>query len=224
MVILVKPQFEVGKGQVGKGGIVRDPALHHRPVCAWKPRCGNWDSKRQLWKARFWARKATRSFSCMPIIKTVGLICQAEFGRGRRQVSPETARLAGGAPAGGALRPAGRGLRRRRALRAGASAPRSSRRLRPDHRAGRRRHAAFGRARHRQARDPSIPGEPGRPGLPHRHQRRRNLPRAGTRLPRRTPHRQAQAAAHRGGARRAKWWPATKRSTTRCSPNRRWPA
>jgi len=28
MVILVKPQFEVGKGQVGKGGIVRDPELH----------------------------------------------------------------------------------------------------------------------------------------------------------------------------------------------------
>jgi 23S rRNA (cytidine1920-2'-O)/16S rRNA (cytidine1409-2'-O)-methyltransferase len=28
MVILVKPQFEVGKGQVGKGGIVRRPELH----------------------------------------------------------------------------------------------------------------------------------------------------------------------------------------------------
>jgi 23S rRNA (cytidine1920-2'-O)/16S rRNA (cytidine1409-2'-O)-methyltransferase len=28
MVILVKPQFEVGRGQVGKGGIVRDPRLH----------------------------------------------------------------------------------------------------------------------------------------------------------------------------------------------------
>jgi 23S rRNA (cytidine1920-2'-O)/16S rRNA (cytidine1409-2'-O)-methyltransferase len=28
MVILVKPQFEVGKGQVGKGGIVRQPELH----------------------------------------------------------------------------------------------------------------------------------------------------------------------------------------------------
>jgi 23S rRNA (cytidine1920-2'-O)/16S rRNA (cytidine1409-2'-O)-methyltransferase len=28
MVILVKPQFEVGRGQVGKGGIVRDPVLH----------------------------------------------------------------------------------------------------------------------------------------------------------------------------------------------------
>jgi 23S rRNA (cytidine1920-2'-O)/16S rRNA (cytidine1409-2'-O)-methyltransferase len=28
MVILVKPQFEVGREDVGKGGIVRDPALH----------------------------------------------------------------------------------------------------------------------------------------------------------------------------------------------------
>jgi 23S rRNA (cytidine1920-2'-O)/16S rRNA (cytidine1409-2'-O)-methyltransferase len=28
MVILIKPQFEVGKGQVGKGGIVREPSLH----------------------------------------------------------------------------------------------------------------------------------------------------------------------------------------------------
>jgi 23S rRNA (cytidine1920-2'-O)/16S rRNA (cytidine1409-2'-O)-methyltransferase len=28
MVILVKPQFEVGRGQVGKGGIVRDAGLH----------------------------------------------------------------------------------------------------------------------------------------------------------------------------------------------------
>ena len=28
LIVLVKPQFEAGKGQVGKGGIVRDPALH----------------------------------------------------------------------------------------------------------------------------------------------------------------------------------------------------
>jgi 23S rRNA (cytidine1920-2'-O)/16S rRNA (cytidine1409-2'-O)-methyltransferase len=28
MVILVKPQFEAGRDQVGKGGIVRDPAVH----------------------------------------------------------------------------------------------------------------------------------------------------------------------------------------------------
>jgi 23S rRNA (cytidine1920-2'-O)/16S rRNA (cytidine1409-2'-O)-methyltransferase len=32
MVILVKPQFEVGRGQVGKGGIIRDPELH-RAAC-----------------------------------------------------------------------------------------------------------------------------------------------------------------------------------------------
>jgi 23S rRNA (cytidine1920-2'-O)/16S rRNA (cytidine1409-2'-O)-methyltransferase len=33
MVVLVKPQFEVGRSQVGKGGIVRDPALHEA-ACA----------------------------------------------------------------------------------------------------------------------------------------------------------------------------------------------
>jgi 23S rRNA (cytidine1920-2'-O)/16S rRNA (cytidine1409-2'-O)-methyltransferase len=32
LVALIKPQFEVGKGRVGKGGIVRDPALHQE-VC-----------------------------------------------------------------------------------------------------------------------------------------------------------------------------------------------
>ena len=32
LVALIKPQFEVGKGRVGKGGVVRDPALHQE-VC-----------------------------------------------------------------------------------------------------------------------------------------------------------------------------------------------
>jgi 23S rRNA (cytidine1920-2'-O)/16S rRNA (cytidine1409-2'-O)-methyltransferase len=32
LVALVKPQFEVGKDRVGKGGVVRDPALHEE-VC-----------------------------------------------------------------------------------------------------------------------------------------------------------------------------------------------
>lgn len=30
IVVLVKPQFEVGKGEVGKGGIVREPEKHQR--------------------------------------------------------------------------------------------------------------------------------------------------------------------------------------------------
>jgi 23S rRNA (cytidine1920-2'-O)/16S rRNA (cytidine1409-2'-O)-methyltransferase len=33
MVILIKPQFEAGRGQVGKGGIVRDPGLHRAACC-----------------------------------------------------------------------------------------------------------------------------------------------------------------------------------------------
>ena len=28
ILALIKPQFEVGKGQVGKGGVIKDPALH----------------------------------------------------------------------------------------------------------------------------------------------------------------------------------------------------
>jgi 23S rRNA (cytidine1920-2'-O)/16S rRNA (cytidine1409-2'-O)-methyltransferase len=33
LVALIKPQFEVGPKRVGKGGVVRDPALH-KEVCA----------------------------------------------------------------------------------------------------------------------------------------------------------------------------------------------
>jgi len=33
LIALIKPQFEVGKGQVGKGGVVREPELH-QAVCA----------------------------------------------------------------------------------------------------------------------------------------------------------------------------------------------
>jgi 23S rRNA (cytidine1920-2'-O)/16S rRNA (cytidine1409-2'-O)-methyltransferase len=32
LLLLVKPQFEVGPGQVGKGGIVRDPRLHEEAI------------------------------------------------------------------------------------------------------------------------------------------------------------------------------------------------
>ncbi|WP_166355543.1 TlyA family RNA methyltransferase [Phytoactinopolyspora limicola] len=33
-VLMVKPQFEVGKDRVGKGGVVRDPALRAEAVCS----------------------------------------------------------------------------------------------------------------------------------------------------------------------------------------------
>ncbi len=46
LISLIKPQFEVGKGNVGKGGIVRDPALHEE-VCtrisAWLAARPGWD-------------------------------------------------------------------------------------------------------------------------------------------------------------------------------------
>ena len=38
LVALIKPQFEAGRGEVGKGGVVRDPAIHQRvcdEVAAW---------------------------------------------------------------------------------------------------------------------------------------------------------------------------------------------
>jgi 23S rRNA (cytidine1920-2'-O)/16S rRNA (cytidine1409-2'-O)-methyltransferase len=48
LIALIKPQFEVGKGQVGKGGVVRDPALHDA-VCA---RIGRWLAEEQGWRVR----------------------------------------------------------------------------------------------------------------------------------------------------------------------------
>jgi 23S rRNA (cytidine1920-2'-O)/16S rRNA (cytidine1409-2'-O)-methyltransferase len=45
LIALIKPQFEVGKDQVGKGGVVRDPALH-QAVCA---RISGWLAGRQEW-------------------------------------------------------------------------------------------------------------------------------------------------------------------------------
>ncbi len=45
LVALIKPQFEVGRGEVGKGGVVRDPALHQQ-VCdrisAWLAALPGW--------------------------------------------------------------------------------------------------------------------------------------------------------------------------------------
>ncbi len=46
LIALIKPQFEVGKGNVGKGGIVRDPVLHQE-VCG---RIEKWINARQGWR------------------------------------------------------------------------------------------------------------------------------------------------------------------------------
>ena len=32
LIGLMKPQFEVGRGEVGKGGVVKDPALHQKVI------------------------------------------------------------------------------------------------------------------------------------------------------------------------------------------------
>ena len=42
IVALVKPQFEVGKGRVGKGGVVRDPALHAEVLEDLQARANQW--------------------------------------------------------------------------------------------------------------------------------------------------------------------------------------
>jgi len=46
LIALIKPQFEVGKGQVGKGGIVRDAALHDE-VCQ---RIETWFGEQDGWR------------------------------------------------------------------------------------------------------------------------------------------------------------------------------
>ena len=46
LLALIKPQFEVGKGEVGKGGVVRDPALHEA-VCT---RIAGWLGAQPGWR------------------------------------------------------------------------------------------------------------------------------------------------------------------------------
>jgi 23S rRNA (cytidine1920-2'-O)/16S rRNA (cytidine1409-2'-O)-methyltransferase len=46
LVALIKPQFEAGRADVGKGGVVRDPAVHAR-VCA---EAEAWLAERPGWR------------------------------------------------------------------------------------------------------------------------------------------------------------------------------
>ena len=40
LVLMVKPQFEVGRERLGAGGVVRDPQLRADAVRTWRPRRG----------------------------------------------------------------------------------------------------------------------------------------------------------------------------------------
>ena len=45
MIALIKPQFEVGKSQIGKGGVVRDPNLRNlvcEQISDWLSDCPGW--------------------------------------------------------------------------------------------------------------------------------------------------------------------------------------
>ncbi|MCH7631993.1 MAG: hypothetical protein IIB59_02165 [Planctomycetes bacterium] len=46
LVALIKPQFEVGKGKVGKGGIVRDTAQHDEV----RERIESWLGRQDGWR------------------------------------------------------------------------------------------------------------------------------------------------------------------------------
>jgi 23S rRNA (cytidine1920-2'-O)/16S rRNA (cytidine1409-2'-O)-methyltransferase len=43
IIALVKPQFEVGKGKVGTGGVVRDPMLHTEVITKLQAQAEQWD-------------------------------------------------------------------------------------------------------------------------------------------------------------------------------------
>ena len=44
LVLMVKPQFEVGKERLGSGGVVRSPELRAEAVRAWRDGPGSWAS------------------------------------------------------------------------------------------------------------------------------------------------------------------------------------
>jgi len=76
LVILVKPQFEVGKGQVGKGGIVRDATLHEQACAKVREFVAELGFKTISWRARLPAPKETRNFFSMPSVRTVGIFAK----------------------------------------------------------------------------------------------------------------------------------------------------
>jgi len=44
-LVLVKPQFEAGREEVGRGGVVRDPEVHRRVVDGSAAQAGGWGAR-----------------------------------------------------------------------------------------------------------------------------------------------------------------------------------
>ena len=62
-IALIKPQFEVGKGRVGKGGIVRDSALHEEVVNRLQVQAADWGlSVRGLIESPLLGAKGNKEF------------------------------------------------------------------------------------------------------------------------------------------------------------------
>jgi 23S rRNA (cytidine1920-2'-O)/16S rRNA (cytidine1409-2'-O)-methyltransferase len=55
VVALVKPQFEAGRAQVGRGGVVRDPEIH-REVCE---RAAAWVAAQPGWSVVGWSARSS---------------------------------------------------------------------------------------------------------------------------------------------------------------------
>lgn len=88
VLALVKPQFQVGKGKVGKGGVVRDPALHLEAL----------ETVREAGRAEGW-----HPFACLPS-PIRGAEGNVEFFLGfRPERGPEEADLVRAVEAGQAI-------------------------------------------------------------------------------------------------------------------------
>ena len=89
LAALIKPQFEVGKDQVGKGGVVRDPALHDA-VCR---RVEDWVGRQPGWQvigvteSPITGPEGTRSFCSRPATERL------EAGSTSRRSAPDRGRV-----------------------------------------------------------------------------------------------------------------------------------
>ena len=181
---MIKPQFEAGRGAVGKGGILRDEEVRRRAIdeCAAgiaalglaphgvfdSPVAGTGGNREAF--ALF---RNGGGMSPPGHFQRVGIVAKVAS-RGGRRHRPRALRVAAPPRRRDGAR---RGHPARPRLRGGGRV-RSRRRLRPGGGARRRRHPALGGAVAR-ARGADPRGQPGQPRVPDRDQPRRAVPRRG---------------------------------------------